>query len=119
MSNLFLIDSIKNGIIYGFIIFLCIIAVWIWWAKYKYRYSDSRLSTLILNKYQSVPDNKKILTDYLYYSVSNIRITDDKKYIYANVSLLDKKTKDVKLVNNVVFKLNENCSLIDFNCINV
>jgi hypothetical protein len=108
-----------SGISYGVLIAGVIIAWWYYWAITVYKYSDARLSGMILTKYQSIPAHADLLTDDLTFAVKNIVISQDKSSVSANVLLQNKTSGVVKSQDLVIYGLSGTCGYTDLNCIAV
>lgn len=99
---------------------LILIGMWVLWAAFVYRYSDARVSGIILsriNDLENVKDEKdKSLGEDEHYLVSNIVIGDDKvKFV------LFKRKKDTQSLvsyEDMEFDIVD-CALYSMNCISL
>lgn len=108
-------NALLEGIYNGFILFLIVCVIWIYWAEMIYKWDSSRIGNLILQKYGSLNQSKII--DGTYFNYANVIVSPDKSYVTADIQLRDAVTQEIKNSESVKYTINNQCNIIDLSCI--
>lgn len=108
--------KVLSGLYYGVAIALVLCIVWWVWASLFYRYSNERIGSLGLIKYQLDPKAKK-LNESEFYQTDNVAVNYDKTMAGMDIVIKDKLTNKVLYTENRQFKISDSCLLTDLTCI--
>lgn len=111
-----MVSSSLYGIKYGLIISLVVLLLWWTWAAFIYRYSDERLSDIVLNKF-TMNNPPQIDDKTQFFKVIHVLLKNNQ--INATIAIADKETQHVIRTINKAYNINssDNCSIIDESCI--
>lgn len=105
-----------NAVLTGVAIALLVIAYWYYWAMIEYQWSDERLGSLMLAKYQG--KNNSSLTDDQHFRYTDVNLDRNRKYVTARMQKKNKITQAVVSEELVRYNITgTNCEGVDFTCI--
>jgi hypothetical protein len=107
-------DPVYDSWILGLQISGIIIAIWVLYAMFVYRYSADRVGGLILQKYEAVNASK--LPKNSFFDFSNVVVYTDSAS--CNVDVKDNDSQQIVSTDSVTYSIKDDCST-DFKCINV
>ena len=112
---------VLRGILIGVVIAGILIAYWWYWAMTTYKWSLSRLGSLMLSKYQVQHISE--LNEDVYFNYADVVLAPDKSHATCKIQKKNKVSQAVITSNDVSYKIvtdadpNPDCGPTDMTCI--
>jgi len=110
-------QKIKAGLRIGIQTSTVLIACWVIWSLNVYKYSNDRLGSLMLNKYQIAHPTKP--NKDTYYNFSNVQFNKNDMTATCTIENRNKITQKALTSVNVKYNLTNDCTAEDLFCIKV